>query len=264
MIDVMASVPTWIVALVLTAAAEVFAVGLMLLTRSVWGLERLKLNNEVAGFKFAVVGLFYGVLLAFVVVAVWEEYRSTEAAVRDEAKALVDLHRVSAALPFESGTKIRQLLLTYTDHVRKYEWRSMARGKSSEDAAKDLDELSSAIFELEPQGYRQLMLYQAALRLLAVIADNRNERLDSADGSMTGLLWFVLVVGAGVTLGYPAFFGASNLVAQSLMTAALAALVALSLLLTLAFDYPFTGAVRISSQPFDKALEQMPLDVPSH
>jgi hypothetical protein len=50
------------------------------------------LNNEVAGFKFAVVGVFYAVLLAFVVVAVWEDYRDTETAVRNEAKALADLH----------------------------------------------------------------------------------------------------------------------------------------------------------------------------
>jgi hypothetical protein len=140
----------------------------------------------------------------------------------------------------------------------------MARGQSSEDAAKDLEDLSAAIFALEPQGYRQLMLYQAGLKLLAVIADNRNERLDSADGSMSGLLWLVLIVGAVVTLGYPAFFGASNLMAQALMTAALAALVALSLLLAIAFDYPFTGSVGISPQPFDQALAEMPPDIPSH
>jgi hypothetical protein len=262
LIDVMNHVPTWIVGLALTAVAEIFAIGLMLLTRAISGVERLKLNNEVAGFKFAVVGLFYGVLLAFVVIAVWDEYRNTETAVRDEAKAVVDLHRVTAALPFEAGNKIRQLLITYTDHVRKYEWPTMARGRPSEDASKDLDQLSTAIFQLEPQGYRQLMLYQAALRLLAVIADNRNERLDGADGSMSGLLWFVLIVGAGVTLGYPAFFGASNLLAQTLMTAALAALVALSLLLAVAFDYPFTGSVKISPLPFDQALEQMPPNAP--
>jgi hypothetical protein len=264
LVTLIADVPTWVVALVLTVAAEIFAVGLMLLTRAISGVDRLKQNNEVAGFKFAVIGVFYGVLLAFVVVSVWEEYRGTQTAVRNEAKAIIDLYHVSAALPFEAGVEIRHLLFTYTDHVCKYEWRTMARGRSSEDAGSDLESLSSAIFELEPQGYRQLMLYQAALRLLAVIADNRSERLDSADGSMSGLLWFVLIVGAGVTLGYPAFFGASNLMAQTLMTAALAALVALSLLLAVAFDYPFTGAVRISPQPFDKALEEMPPDVPSH
>ncbi len=263
-IHLLNSMPTWLVAVVLTGVAEIYAVGLMLLTRRISGVERLKQNNEVAGFKFAVVGVFYGVLLAFVVVAVWEEYRDTEAAVRNEAKAAVDLHRVTVALPFEAGTNIRQLLVSYTDHVRKYEWPTMAHGQPSAHAAKDLDELSRAIFELQPQGYQQLMLYQAALRLLAVIADNRNERLDSADGSMSGLLWFVLIVGAAVTLGYPAFFGSSNLVAQTLMTAALGALVALSLLLAVAFDYPFTGALKISPLPFEQALDQMPLDIPSH
>jgi hypothetical protein len=264
LVDVMARVPTWVVAVVITAAAEIFTVGLMLLARAIWGLDCLKQNNEVAGFKFAVVGVFYGVLLAFVVVSVWEQYQGTETAVRNEAKAIVDLYHVTAALPFEASTEIRPRLFTYTDHVRKYEWRTMSRGRPSEDAAKDLADLSSAIFQLEPQGNRQLMLYQAALRLLGVITDNRNERLDSADGSMSGLLWFVLIVGAGVTLGYPAFFGASNLEAQTLMTAALAALVALSLLLAVTFDYPFTGSIRISPQPFDQALAEMLPDTRSH
>jgi hypothetical protein len=38
--------------------AEVFLVGLMLLSRYVYGISRLSLNNEIAGFKFAVVGVF--------------------------------------------------------------------------------------------------------------------------------------------------------------------------------------------------------------
>jgi Protein of unknown function (DUF4239) len=75
--------------------AQVYAIGLMLLTRAVYGVSKLAENNEVAGFKFAVVGVFYAVLLAFVVIAVWEDYRNIEAAVRNEAKALIDLHRVT-------------------------------------------------------------------------------------------------------------------------------------------------------------------------
>jgi len=68
------------------------------------------------------------------------------------------------------------------------------------------------------------------------------------------LLWFVLIVGGIITLGYPAFFGASNRLAQTLMTATLAALVVLSLLLALALDYPFTRP----------PLEHMPPTLPSH
>jgi Protein of unknown function (DUF4239) len=139
----------------------------------------------------------------------------------------------------------------------------MTRGKPSHHASDGLEALSTAVFQVQPQGFQQHALYQNALRLLTVIADNRGERLDSADGSVPLLLWFVLIVGGMITLGYPAFFGASNRLAQMLMTATLAAPVALSLLLALALDYPFTGDEKISVL-LEEAHEQMPPALPSH
>ena len=97
-------VPLWVITLILMLGAAVYSIGLMLLTRAIYGVDRLSLNNEVAGFKFAVIGVFYAVMLAFVVIAVWEDLRKTEDAVRNEAKAVVDLHRLSFALPAASAT----------------------------------------------------------------------------------------------------------------------------------------------------------------
>jgi len=251
-------VPLWVTALLFTTGVAVYSIGLMLLTRTNYGVDRLSLNNEVAGFKFAVVGVLYAVMLAFVVIAVWEDFRKTEDAVRNEAKAAVDLHRISFALPQESGAQIRKHLTAYVNDVREQEWQTMAVGEPSNAVVNDLDQLSRAVFDVSPQNLQELALYQDALRLLSVVTDNRNERLDSSEGSMPGLLWFVLIVGGLLTLGYPAFFGSTNLVAQILMTAALAELVALAMLLGLAFDYPFTGDVHVSAAPFDHALRQMP------
>lgn len=258
LLHLMHDTPLWVTALILIVGAAVYSIGLMLLTRMTYGVDRLSLNNEVAGFKFAVVGVFYAVMLAFVVIAVWEDFRKTEAAVRDEAKAVVDLHRITFALPVEGGAEIRDHLVAYTNDVREDEWQTMALGEPSDDVIKDLDQLSQAIFNVSPQNQQELALYQDALRLLALMTDNRNERLDSSDGSMPRILWFVLIIGGLITLSYPAFFGSTNLIAQTLMTAALAGLVALALLLGLAFDYPFTGGERISPAPFDQALRQMP------
>ena len=254
--------PLWVTGLILTLGAAAYGVGLTLFSRWMYGVDRLKLNNEVAGFKFAVVGVFYAVMLAFVVIAVWEDFRNTENAVRDEAKAAIDLHRLSFALPAEGGADIRKHLINYVNDVREHEWTTMAVGEPSDAVVKDLDRLSQAVFSVKPEGFQELALYQNALRLLAVMSDNRNERLDSADGSVPSILWFVLIVGGLITLGYPAFFGTTNLLAQTLMTGALAELVALSLLLGLAFDYPFTGEVQISPFPFDYALRQMPPNWP--
>ena len=123
--------------------------------------------------------------------------------------------------------------------------------------ARDLRALNSAVLKLQPEDDKELVLFQHALTLVTLIADSRNERLDSASGSVPGVLWFVLIVGGLITLGYPAFFAASNAGAQVLMTVALAALVALSLLLALAFDFPFTGNPHISKEPFAEVLLQM-------
>jgi hypothetical protein len=46
------------------------------------------------------------------------------------------------------------------------------------------------------------------------------------------------------------------------MTASLAALVAMSLVLALAFDFPFTGDPHISSLPFEEALAHMSASAP--
>src|SRR5665648_1276367 len=255
LLALMHDIPLWVIGIVIVVLAEIFAVGLMLLSRYAYGVSRLSLNNEVAGFKFAVVGVFYAVLLAFVVVAVWEEYQDTETAVRNEAKAVVDLQAVTLALPDKGGIPIRKHLAAYLEDVLKYEWKTMSVGEPSDEVDKELSDLAAAIFAATPNDERELALYQHALTLLTVIADNRDESLDSASGSVPAILWFVLIVGGAITLGYPAFFASSNLGAQVLMTASLAALVALSLLLGLAFDFPFTGDPHISAYPFDRALE---------
>ena len=53
---------------VLVAFSALSVLGLYLV-RILVPLERLKRNHEVAGFTFGVIGAFYGLLLAFVIVA---------------------------------------------------------------------------------------------------------------------------------------------------------------------------------------------------
>src|SRR5215470_588515 len=56
---------------VLMAFSALSVLGLYLV-RVLVPLERLKRNHEVAGFAFGVIGAFYGLLLAFVIVAAWD------------------------------------------------------------------------------------------------------------------------------------------------------------------------------------------------
>ena len=62
-------------------------------------LEALKKNHEVAGFTFGVLGAFYGLLLAFVIVAACERFDRASANVEEEGVALASLYRLSKGYP---------------------------------------------------------------------------------------------------------------------------------------------------------------------
>lgn len=249
--------PIWLVLSLVVGLAVIYSVSLQLLFRRWLGVETLSLNNEVAGFKFAVVGVSYAVLLAFVMVVVWEDFRGTEAAVRNEGKALSDLHQISFALPDESSALIRDKVFDYAELVRSEEWQSMSLGLGSPRVEQALDRMSRQITNVEPITLQDQSLYARALHLRSKIADNRSERLDGSQGTIPGVLWVVLVVGGLITLSYTSFFASPSTIAQILMTAGLAATVALIFWVSFALNFPFSGQLRISSAPIDEAIRQM-------
>ena len=76
-------------------------------------LERLTTNNEVAGFKFATVGVLYAVLLAFAIFVVWQRYADAETTVAQEAGAADTIYRLSYGIGEKSGGELRSALTNY-------------------------------------------------------------------------------------------------------------------------------------------------------
>ena len=60
--------------LIITAVFSGLSVLGLYIVRRLVPFEALKKNHEVAGFTFGVLGAFYGLLLAFVIVAAWERF----------------------------------------------------------------------------------------------------------------------------------------------------------------------------------------------
>src|ERR671916_330952 len=66
-------------------------------------------HNDVAGFIYAVVGVIYAVLLALMVIAVWEEHEEAKATVREEANGLADVFWLPHSLPEPEGPRLQEL-----------------------------------------------------------------------------------------------------------------------------------------------------------
>ncbi len=95
--------PVWLSGLILVGLPTLLAVGAQVLLRRNLGLERLRSNNEVAGFKFAAVGVLYAVLLAFAVIVVWEKFSDAESRVSEEAGAAATIYRLADGIDEKSA-----------------------------------------------------------------------------------------------------------------------------------------------------------------
>jgi hypothetical protein len=231
--------------------------GCTILVRRSVGLERLLTNNEVAGFKFAVVGVIYAVLLGFAVVVVWEKFRDAEAAVGQEASAVVAIHRLAEGLGGTVGEATQQRLGDYVETVIVDDWPAMARGRISRRAGQALDRLYAAVLTTNPATPRDAAIMSQMLTDLRSVTQSRRTRLLLATGVVPGVLWLVLFAGAVVTLCFALFFGSPSLRAQTLMSGLLAAIIFMALYVAVEIDHPFTGPVSVTPEAMRLALETL-------
>ena len=75
--------------------------------------DRREEHNDVAGFIYAVLGVAYAVLLAFVVIAVWQDYETAQINAESEAHELAGVYFLSSRLPEPQRTRIQDLARTY-------------------------------------------------------------------------------------------------------------------------------------------------------
>src|SRR5919106_4008394 len=93
---------------IVSAFTTFFGLGGLYLVRRKYSAEVLKENHEVAAIIFNAFGLFYGVLVAFVVFVTWNGYDEATKNLQLEASEALDIFHSAAAFPDPSKTIIQQ------------------------------------------------------------------------------------------------------------------------------------------------------------
>jgi hypothetical protein len=246
--------PLWVTAVLLVLLPTVAATGGLVLIRRWVGLARLTSNNEVAGFKFAVVGVLYAVLLAFAVIVVWERFTDAEVVVVEEAGAAATLYRLAAGSEPEAAA-MRSALDHYLELAIARDWPQMDRERESPEVTQSLNALYATAQVYSRSGEHPTGSSIEVFHQLDVMTTARRARLHLAVGIVPSVLWFALGVGGLLTVGFTFFFGTENLAAQVMMTGILSVIVFLGLFVIVAIDHPFTGPVHVDSAPLRHVLE---------
>jgi hypothetical protein len=249
--------------LVIGAVCLVALAGLELVQRLV-PAESRQPHNDVAGFIYAALGVIYAVLLALVVIAVWEEYDAASVTVEQEANAVAEIFWLAHRLPEPEGTHIQELARSYAEEVSHKEWPLMEQGQTplmtSEEGTPAgwtlIDEIRANLQEFQPRTQADVQLYAEGLDQVQRLADARRMRLVAAEEGVPAVLWAVLIFGGIAAVSFTYLFGLENTWAHRLMVVTLASVIGLVLFTIGAMEHPFSGGARIGTGAFDLILER--------
>lgn len=220
-------------------------------------LSVLETHHEVAGFIIGVLGAIYAVLLAFVVVVMWDQYGDARANVEQEANQLNDLAHMAQGFADPARQQLFSTMQAYAQSAMDDEWPAMAEGHESPRTQATLDALWRAYLSIDPQTNRENALYQESISHLNEMSASRRSRLYASRDDLPFVIQFLLWGGGAITIAFTYFFGVKSIRSQALMTAALAGVVAFILFLIIALDNPFHGYVRASFEPLRPVLENI-------
>jgi len=242
---------------IVSAITSFLALAGLHMVRKKYSAEVLKENHEVAAIIFNAFGLFYGVLVAFVVFVTWGGYDEATKNLQMEASEALDIFHTAAAFPDSPKKIIQQGVRDYLAVVYKDEVPKMAEGDLQLYSGGAHNNLRVLFSQVDANSIPNRELYGESLRCLNNLAQYRRMRIFAGNDTVPPVIWLVLLVGGVLAVSYTFFFGMKNIRAQYLITTTLTVTVTSILFLVFVLDHPFTGTSRVSLAPLREAMAAM-------
>src|SRR5262245_19461925 len=234
-------------------AAAIFAIVAKLASE-----ERARSFKSISPGMLPVLGIIFGLFVAFTAAQVRNDSDRANTAVSREASALRASVLLAAALPAEQEAKLRGLLRDYVQHAVTVEWPEMARQAASlRTAPPALTEALQFVATMAPQGAGQATAQREIVADLQTALDARRQRIIVSLAEVNPVKWWCLYLQAACALLVIGLVHCDNRLAGSVAMGLFATGVAASVLLIAAHDRPFTGQISVNPEPL---LQIMPDD----
>jgi hypothetical protein len=212
--------------------------------------------NDIVGYVLSCFCVFYGLLLALLSVAAYENYAQVESAVAREAAVLAALYQDASAYPEPHGENLRWRLRDYCRYQIKYGWPLQKKGIVPEGGATRLTAVQEALVNFQPATKSEEILHAEALRQFNHLVEHRQVRLNAVTSGIPAVMWYVVVLGAAINIGLVWLFD-MKLVSHLFLGGLLAFFLGTVVFLLAAMDNPFRGEVCISPEPFEHVYKTM-------
>jgi len=217
--------------------------------------------NEAISGTVQAIGVFYGVTVGLIAVAVWNTNSSCADLVSREATAIGSLYRDVGGYPEPLRSELRTDLRNYTVFVIEKAWPAQRKGEIPFEGARIIDNLQAKLYAFEPTTPGVTALHSETLRAFNNLVEARRLRVIAVDGGLSPMMWVVIWLGAAISIGVAYFFKVEDWKLHAVLVSFIATFLALVIFLILINDKPFYGAVSVSSDPYKIVLERL-IDAP--
>ena len=242
MLDWLHELPTALGALIVCVAFVLPTLaGSYLLQPSVARLFRGERDiNTVLGFLLNAFALYFGVLLALLSIAVFENYNKAEDTVEREAAGLVKLYGDLRGYPEPIRTQLTDTLHKYVDEVIGPGWLMQARGEASPAEIAIMNDFYTLIGQFQPGNAGEGLRHAQALRAVDELTQSRRLRVAAGGTAIPKIMWFVVLFGAAMNIVVIWMFDLRPST-HAIIGGTLSLFVGLLIFMVAALDAPFKG-----------------------
>lgn len=210
--------------------------------------------NDVVTFAAANYGLVYAVLLGLLTVATFQTTKDLEDHIGQEASSLATIYRSADGYPEPLRSALKSQLRDYTLYIIEKDWPAHRNSRVLIGGEHRLQVIRQTLLSFEPTTKTQEALHGEVLRYLDAMNASREERLNSVTAAIPDVLWYVVVIGAFITIVF-LWMLQIDLVPQILLGCITAFFLGIMIFLIYAMDHPLQGAVSVSAEPFQSTYD---------
>lgn len=211
--------------------------------------------NTVLGFLLNAFALYFGVLLALLSIAVFENHNKAEDAVTREAAAIIKLYRDLRAYPQDARDALTQFLHQYVDEVIYRGWAIQAEGKVNPREIHILNDFHRKIGEVQPVSVGEAARYGETLRVLDEFVEARRMRISAGANAIPKIMWFIVLVGAAMNVVVIWMFDLRQFT-HAIIGGTISMFIGLVIYMVAVLDAPFHGVRGIKPTPIIEIHEQ--------
>jgi hypothetical protein len=214
------------------------------------------INDAVSGTVQAI-GVFYGITVGLIAVAVWNTNTNASDLVSREASSIATLFRDCGGYPSPLREELRKGLRDYTVFIIDEAWPAQRQGKEVERGRILIDEFQARLYSFSPSNPSQIALHSETLRAYNNLLDYRRLRIDAVNNGLSGTMWAVIWLGAVISIGVAYFYKIEDQKLHIVLVVLMAGFLAVVLFMIIVNDKPFFGTGSISSDPYKVVLEKL-------